>query len=299
MSTTCFQNLFLARKRCSRIGLAVVIVGMAFRRPYRIILTSALATTIALGGFYTGYAKADPRPKPTPQIPSPEYFGKVPPEIGFLVARNNASKLKLTPAELKKLKSEVDKILPEYFSTQKKTWEIEFRNAKELEEGKILNTFPGDVSGMLEFYEFQELDKASQLPQTKLEMAVFNILGQKRMRTLNQLRGSYPYDTSAQSLDIILNESQLEGLNLSQIQRNQLTMLTYYYVKQMKNPKIVFKQRVRLADALPTHEADLKFVLNADSRRKAFMFFNFRNRLTPVQRVELNTILRNKLYVQP
>lgn len=274
---------------------------MEMKRTSRTAITSLIAVGIALGGFYTGHAKSGPAKPPAAEEAQPSYLGKLPANLNYTQVVYHASDFGIPQSVVAKVREACKPELAQYFDAQKKEYERNLAQAKLAEEGKIMSwTFRPGVYDIIDLRRVENEEKPITLAWSKLSVKVAEIIGkEKNPKVVAKLKQYSAWNRFDQDAALMLDPSILDELKLSQVQRNQLVLVTAAIADVVTHPAAARREALDFDSASQKYDAYRKVVLGAKTPFKAYFYSAATNLLSPLQKFQLDTMIRNREYVQP
>jgi hypothetical protein len=270
---------------------------MDIKRPYKISLLSVLAVCIALGAYFTGFAKGAPTEGQVPKEVEPTYFDKLPPHIHFTEAITHPTEFGITAEEVAKIKAEAKPALEELFAWQRANWRIRLDRAKLAEDGKFLpSSGRANVGGLADLRESEGLQEPLRLAELKLAMAVYNVIGKEKNARIVAKFDHY-VESMSDRYNTLLDYSTTNAIGMSTAQKNQLSLITAYIAQGIMHESA--SRPYILDEVAPKLEEYRKTALSASRDEKDFYYRTAASILSPMQEFRLDTIYRNRFYVRP
>lgn len=274
---------------------------MEIKRTSRTVVASVMAIGIALGGFYTGYAKSGPVKPPVAKEVQPSYLGKLPINLNYTLVVYHPNDFGISQDVVAKVREACKSELAQYFVAQKKEYEYNLANARLAEEGKIMSwTFRPGVFDVQSLRKLENDQKLMTEAWGKLSVKVAQIIGKEKnakvVQKLNQYRS---WDRIGQDADLMLDPAVLSELNLSQVQRNQLILVTAGMAEVVANPSAKDRKDLDFDEIAPQYDQYRKVVSSAKTPFKSYFYGSAISLLSPLQKLQLDIMIRNREYVQP
>lgn len=274
---------------------------MEMKRSSRTALLSLLSVGIALGGFYTGYAKSDPHQVKAREDIQPTYFGRLPINLNYSVMLAHGPELGITPSEVEKVRKACDGVLKEYLAAQKEDYDVRFRRSQLAEEGKIMtwSGLPG-ASTVDTLRQVEKDEKPLTEAWAKFSFKVASALGkEKNAKVVAKINQLYAWGNSPAHAKFLLDTAIVDKLELTPAQKNQLILVTSSNALVASDPAAKLRKPVEFDQVAPKIDEYRKTLHGAAPGYKLFFFAQASALLSPMQRFRLDTIIRNAEYVQP
>lgn len=273
---------------------------MEKKRARRIAFASLTSVAIALGGFYTGYARSGPEPDAKPADVKPAFLEKLPPNVNLAILISKGSALGFTTAEIQAAKNASQKELADFLAEQRAHYARSLRRIELAEEGKILNWAlePG-VSDIATLRWMQKEDKPLDDANARLQIKVAKSLGKKNRLVVAEQSKYRSWATMPKNAEIFLKDETIDQLGLTQVQKNQLVLLTAGIAGMAANPTLTLRKPLEYDEEFPRIAEHRNYILTKAKGHKSYFYGQAMKLLSPKQALILDNLVRNSEYVQP
>lgn len=244
---------------------------------FRSVALGILAVLTTVGGFTLGRQEVSAQPAPV-QIPAIDY-SKISGDSPTYLAARYGGQLKLTAAQRKSVQSLLQELLPDYEAYARSLWQAKLDRAKKEDEGTVVET---------------EFDIVPWMPRDPKNTGVRDskqiaaLLTDAQRKALFHLRYDVMNRDNARAMDIAYEPATMKALKLSRRQQNQFAALLSVHKSRLET--IIHDNKPHPAGHGPAFtEAQYKF----------FTYYAIQKLLDPYQRLALEAIVRERLYVKP
>jgi hypothetical protein len=260
------------------------------QRIWRSLVLSLVGATIASGGFYIGFAHAQPPREAVAQIPTPD-FSKAPATLSYEVCLRHAKDLNLSAKQIQQVEELKKALLPQYLEDQRRDW---------LHRADILaKEEAGDVIQIEGMSNYQQLEPHTP-PKHQLDsLARVNaILSKAQYKKYRELEMNAVIDRESQYLDLLADQTIRSEIEVTTKQAKQLSLAFAAFVHHdITKP---FPRFITAAIVAPVDDTKNLAALRAKGGgMRILYFYQAREFLSPTQQYKLEVIIADRFNVQP
>lgn len=273
---------------------------MEKKRTRRIALASLVSVGIALGGFYTGYAKSAPEPDTKTVEVEPAFLDKLPPNVNLAILISKGRQLGFSASEIKAAKDASKTELANFLAEQREHYNRAVKRISLAEEGKVMNwSLEPGVSDLATLRWMLKDEKPLNDANSRLQVKVAKSLGKKNRLIVAEQTKYRSWTTMPKNAEIFLNDDTIDQLGLSQVQKNQLVLLTAGTAEMAADPKALTREPMEY-DKVVHRLAEYRTYIRKSAKGYLSYFFGQGVKLlSPSQAFRLDAMVKNSEYVQP